>query len=404
MKILFVNERCGYFGGVEQNVADTAEGLRARGHECFLAYGEVTWRGASEYKALFDATFSCIEMASGSGNGHSHALREIAKQVEPDVIYFHKIPELAFGDLLLSEYRTVRMVHDHDLCCPRRHKYFALSGRVCQHPAGWRCWADAAFLTRDRTSRVGVGWVSIGRKVRAMQANYRIDRLLVGSRFMRDELLLNGFGERSVQVLPPVVRTVPAPPTPVPQEPRILYVGQLIRGKGVDLLLRALPHLSCEFFATIVGMGNAERKLRAVCHGLGLTPRVHFQGWVDHQELDAYYREAKVVVVPSRWPEPFGMVGLEAMHRARPVVGFGVGGIPDWLEHEVTGLLVPEQDVQGLARALERVLTDTELADTLGKNGHERVLSKYSFERYLDQLESHLQLDSRTTAAYSNAR
>ena len=393
MRVLFVNERCGFFGGVEQNVADTAEGLRARGHECFLAYGEVTWRGVNGYKALFDSTFSCREMASGSGNGHSQPMDEIVRRIRPDVIYFHKIPELAFDALLLPEYPTVRMVHDHDLCCPRRHKYFALTGRVCRHPAGWRCWADAAFLARDRTSRVGVGWVSIGQKVRAMQANCRIGRLLVGSRFMRDELLLNGFGERSVRVLPPVVRVVPAPPTSGPQEPRVLYAGQLVRGKGIDLLLRALPHVSCEFSATIVGTGNAERKLRAICHGLDLAERVHFQGWVDHQELDAYYRQAKVVVVPSRWPEPFGMVGLEAMHRARPVVAFEVGGIPDWLEHEVTGLLVPEQDVHGLARAIERVLTDTELANALGKNGLERVLSKYSFERYLDRLESHLRLD-----------
>ena len=84
------------------------------------------------------------------------------------------------------------------------------------------------------------------------------------------------------------------------------------------------------------------------------------------------------------------MIGLEAMRHGRPVVAFDVGGIPDWLGHGSTGLLVPEQDIQTFADALERVLTDTEYAATLGRNGYERVVSRYSFDDYLDQLEAHL--------------
>ena len=62
MKILFVNEKCGYFGGVEQNIADTAEGLRKRGHASYLAYGETSERDLEPYKALFKKTFLCPHM------------------------------------------------------------------------------------------------------------------------------------------------------------------------------------------------------------------------------------------------------------------------------------------------------------------------------------------------------
>ena len=84
------------------------------------------------------------------------------------------------------------------------------------------------------------------------------------------------------------------------------------------------------------------------------------------------------------------MVGLEAMHQARPVVAFSVGGIPDWLEHEKTGLLVPEQDVAGFAAALDRLLTDRDTAARLGRQGQAQAQAKFSFTRYLDGLEAHL--------------
>ncbi len=279
------------------------------------------------------------------------------------------------------------MVHDHDLCCPRRHKYYLLNGRVCHHKAGWRCYLDGAFLARTPT---GVTWVSIGRKLKDMHRHRRLDALLVGSRFMKRELVQNGFPEEKVHIVPPVVRLEHLRPSPLPDEPRLLYVGQLIRGKGVDLLLRALTHVRCPFTATIVGTGNAEPHLRALCHRLGLDERVRFQGWVDHDDLDRFYREAKVVAVPSRWPEPFGLIGLEAMHHGRPVVAFAVGGIPDWLVHDVTGLLVPEQDVVTFGKAVERLLTHTDMAASYGRAARERVQKHYSFERYLDRLEIHL--------------
>ncbi|MEA2040486.1 MAG: glycosyltransferase family 4 protein [Thermodesulfobacteriota bacterium] len=390
MKILFVNEKCGFFGGVEQNIADTVEGLRVRGHACYLAYGEISERDLEQYMALFAETFLCREMASITNDGNVQTIDDILGRVSPDVIYFHKIPELKFYMHLLERVHTVRMIHDHDLCCPRRHKYFISNGRVCHHRLDWRCWIDGAFIARSNTSRTGFAFVNIREKLKEMRRNYRIDSLLVGSRFMRDELLQNGFPKEKVHILPPVIRMENRTPSPVPTDPVILYVGQLIRGKGVDLLLHALQNLPCNFRANIVGTGNAELKLKALCTELGLNDRVHFSGWVRNEDLGQFYSEAKVLVVPSRWPEPFGMIGLEAMHHGRPVIAFGVGGIPDWLEHQKTGLIVREQDVSSLAKSLERVLTEPGLASKLGQNGLQRVRTKYSFELYIDRLILHL--------------
>jgi glycosyltransferase involved in cell wall biosynthesis len=232
--------------------------------------------------------------------------------------------------------------------------------------------------------------VSIGDKMLEMRRNQELALLLVGSAAMREELMQNGFPPERVEILPPVVRMPLRAMAPIPAENRILYVGQLIRGKGVDLLLRALAHVGGDYELTIVGAGNARARLDGLCAKLGLGGKVRFAGWVNPQDLGDYYARAKLVAVPSRWPEPFGMIGLEAMHYGRPVVAFRVGGIPDWLEHGVTGLMAPEQDVRAFAAALEQLLSDRQLCSQLGRQAQERVRTRFCFEDYLDRLEGFL--------------
>lgn len=388
MRILFVHEKCGYFGGVEQNVADSAA-LRRRGHEIHLLYGERTAREADAYAALFESAAPCRALGAAAGV----ALDEAVARLRPDVVYLHKAPRVApvLDAAAAVGARAVRMVHDHDLCCPRRHKYFFLSGRTCDRPAGWRCWLDGAFLARRADAPLGIATLPLGEHLGEMGRNHRLDGIVVASEYMRRELVQNGFPQERIRVLAPAVRPVAADAEAEPSPgPVILFVGQLIRGKGVDLLLRAAARLRGVWRLEVVGDGNARAGLESMCRRVGLSERVRFHGWIGPVAIGRRYAQARVVAVPSRWPEPFGMVGLEAMAHARPVVAFAVGGIPDWLEHETTGLLVAEQDVDGLAAALQRLLDDASLASMLGRRGRARVAEQFSFDRYLDALEAFL--------------
>jgi glycosyltransferase involved in cell wall biosynthesis len=383
VNVLFVNEYCGFVGGVEQNVLETAGGLRGRGHHCTLAHAAGRLgRDPEAYARAFDGTRACDDLGGGTGPAR---LADALQAVRPDVVFIHKVPRLP-EPAVLAGTRIVRVVHDHDLCCPRRHKYFAWNGRPCHHPVGWRCYADAAFVARAPGTLLGLKVVNISAVQDELRRVAECDALVVGSRYMREELRINRVPPERIHVLPPMVR-MDSRPSPVPREPVVLYVGQLVHGKGVDLLLGALARLNCPHRAVIVGTGNGRAVLERRARRLGLAPTVTFAGWVAHDDLHAYYRAARVVVVPSRWPEPFGMVGLEAMHHARPVVAFSSGGIPDWLDDGETGLLVPGQRPADLARAIERVLTVDALATTLGRNALERVNARFSFESYLDRLE-----------------
>lgn len=383
MNLLIVHETCGYFGGVEQNVVLTVRALRKRGVRCVLCYGR-EGRSAASYAAEFDGVRLCREMAAQPVGDGSDAFSRIAQAESPRAIYIHKTPDTSWLLPFAGKTRLVRMVHDHDLCCPRRHKYFALSGRVCSRRAGLRCWLDAAFLGKNARGRVG--YVSVPKHIKEMRRNRRMDLLLVGSRSMRDELLVNGFAESRVRVLPPVVPEPTTGMTAVPEPGRVLFVGQLIRGKGVDQLLRAVALIDASWHLDVVGEGNARPSLEDLALSLGISDRVAFHGWVDNMSVGDFYGRCAVVAVPSRWPEPFGMTGLEAMHRGRPVVAFDVGGIPDWLTDGVTGVLAPEGDVGALAKGIERLLADPGSACKMGDSGRKRAREDFDFGRFIDAL------------------
>src|SRR5260370_37803289 len=153
-----------------------------------------------------------------------------------------------------------------------------------------------AFLERVPGSRQ-LGLVSIGDKMLEMRRNRKLSLLLVASAWMREELIQNGFAAERIETLPYAVRMPLHAMAPIPEENRILYVGQLIRGKGADLLLRALPHLRCDYELTIVGAGNARGKLERLCGELGIEDRVRVQVWVNPQELGDYYASAHVLAL-----------------------------------------------------------------------------------------------------------
>ena len=129
----------------------------------------------------------------------------------------------------------------------------------------------------------------------------------------------------------------------------LLFVGQLIRGKGVQLLLAAMARMKTPRTLDIVGTGNMEPKLRALAAQLGIADRVRFNGFQSNPQ--DWMRAAKCVVVPSFWQEPYGLVAAEAVALGRPVVAFAIGGLPEACGGKAT--LVPPGDIDALAKALE---------------------------------------------------
>jgi glycosyltransferase involved in cell wall biosynthesis len=166
---------------------------------------------------------------------------------------------------------------------------------------------------------------------------------------------------------------------------RILFSGRLTPAKGVGTLLKAAAAVDARF--DICGDGWWAPTARRLARRTGVEERVTFHGWVGSEALASAYESAAVVVVPSHWPEPVGLVGLEAMAHGRPVVASATGGIPEWLADRETGLLVRPGDANALADALRRLLADPPARRRMGAAGAARVAREFSEQRYVEAIE-----------------
>ena len=164
----------------------------------------------------------------------------------------------------------------------------------------------------------------------------------------------------------------------------ILSVATWEWQKGLDVLVRAFAEVkrtNADIALVLVGRaGDAEFPLRTLAEELGVGSDVFFFEGVPHAQVGLYLQQAKAFCLASR-AEAFGIAILEAGAYSLPVVASDVGGIPEIIIDEETGLLTPPEDVSALAAALDRVLRDTELAGNLGTRLHQRVVDDFSWTR-----------------------
>lgn len=156
-------------------------------------------------------------------------------------------------------------------------------------------------------------------------------------------------------------------------KPLLLFLGRLIREKGIFDFIEALPEIARELpemRAVIVGDGQDAAAARDAVEGEGLGSKVTFAGWVSPEEARNYLAGADIFVGPSRndpsgWTEAMGLAFREAMYAGTAVVASNVGGIPETVRHEETGLLVPDKNPSEIASAVTRVWTDSDLRGSL---------------------------------------
>lgn len=169
----------------------------------------------------------------------------------------------------------------------------------------------------------------------------------------------------------------------------IFACRQLFPRKGIRFLIEAAAQLKPRFpdlKVVVAGDGFERPELVALAERLGIARDVTFLGWVANSELPPYYRAAAVSVIPSL-EEGFGIPAAEAMGCETPVVASDAGGLPEVVEHGVTGLIVPRGDSTALAEAIGSLLADPMRRIRMGRAGRERALRLFDWDRSAEQFE-----------------
>jgi glycosyltransferase involved in cell wall biosynthesis len=174
----------------------------------------------------------------------------------------------------------------------------------------------------------------------------------------------------------------------------ILFVGRLIDWKGVDVLIQAFARLDSKHRSElwIAGDGPQRAALEKLARRLGIAERVRFLGQQRYDDLPALYSSANIFVAPSRdipgaGREGQGTVILEAMASGCCVIGAAAGGIPEVIEHDRTGILVPPNDPATLAQAILMLLNDPDTRNRLVQAAHAHVLRKYDWSEIAPAFE-----------------
>jgi len=408
--ILFVLDTWGLIGGTERYAAVVVPALLERGHRVTVLCRESRASDLDEVEV--------IELPGLEGERMPRWLSaELVRRVRgatPDVIYLSALHNLDAHERLVELAPLVRYVHDHTLFCPGLNKYRE-DGENCREAMGVEClrryWTTEGCVCLKREPHASFLLTPIRalrRKWRELEIVQRSTRVLTNSHYMRSELLKVGFPPDTTSVLPLfTLSNTDAQPRgeldlatreflDASDAPLLFTPARLtLPDKGVDFLTSALAAVKSPFRAVVAGTGPAEEWLRAKAVEDGVGERMHFAGWAEPGAIETLYARAEVVVCPSVWDEPFGLVGIESMAHGKPVVAFEVGGIPDWLEDGETGLLVRRKDTEAMAAAIDRLLGDPELRTRLGERGRTRVAERFPREAHVEGLEAILRAAAR---------
>jgi glycosyltransferase involved in cell wall biosynthesis len=375
MRILISNWSCRRVGGTETYLGQIIARLAASGHEICFCF-EVDDPEGRPPIPLPPGVLS-VQLRPDV----SRALDTI-RAWRPDVLYAHGFLDPDDEGRVLEMAPGVFAAHSYYGTCisgEKTHKFPVV--RPCGRQFGPACLA--LYFPRRCGGRSPITMMTAyDRQRRRLALLHRYGWVVTVSAHMAGEFLRHGVAGGRVSMLPHYgtaeedqLDTTPAPlasGTAV----RMTFVGRMDRLKGGRVLIDALPRVRLELRRplqlTFAGEGPAreswERHAQLLT-GQGSDISIAFAGWLQKDALMTRLAATDVVVMPSLWPEPFGLVGLEANRRGVPVVAFATGGIPEWLQDGVNGCLAPGDPptAKGFADALIRCIRSLESGDELAR-------------------------------------
>ena len=369
-------------GGSAQNTLDTCLRLDRRKYAVTLIHGlsresEMTAEEQSQVGRRIERArrqgVCIIPMASLVRRIHVFKdiraflqIRRKIRQIKPDIVHTHTSKAGLLGRVA-AWLEAVPIV----VQTPHGHVFYGHFG-----PAASRFYLLLERLTAVITDRL----VALTEQERSDYVRYsvipesKLTTIHSGVDVGRFQQPIEPMADKSSQPVFPPGRTV------------IGFVGWLLPIKGVDILLQAMTTVcqsAPQAMLVLVGKGQLEARMKSEVRRLNLAENVQFLGW--REDIENILPLFDIFVLPSL-NEGMGRVLVEAMAAARPIVASNTGGIPDLIQHQMNGLLVPPGDPRALARALLQLIRQPDAARRMGQAGH-RLAGRFSVEEMVDRIE-----------------
>jgi glycosyltransferase involved in cell wall biosynthesis len=312
-------------------------------------------------------------------------IRRMLKDDRPDVVHVHSVYPMFSPSILIAcrhaGVPVVMTVHTHNLTCPTW--YHLYKGRICEECIGGH---EHRCITKNCRNNIfeSVGYAfrsSVARVFRLFHDNVTV--MIALTPFGKTRLLQAGYSDNQVAVVPnPTAVSEEEVPKSQSSGEYVAFSGRVSPEKGVDILIAAAAQMPDIRFK-VAGDGPALLDLKSKAPG-----NVEFLGRLGFDELLAFYRKARILVAPSLWYEPFGMVVVDSMASGIPVIASRIGGLPFLVEDGVTGTLFEPGNPDELVHQIRRLWENTALSSAMGQAGRQRVRQQYSQNAYYQNLIS----------------
>jgi len=394
VKILFMNTFSTVHGGAERLLFDTSTELIARGHDVSMIIARDDRRSRNpefwpsrinryyipELVLPFTDRYNYTQMRRTEQYlDAKRYLQDILSIEAPDMIHVHNFPCIeVLGEIEVGA-PIVRTIHSYENQCENHLKRLP-DGSVCTHPLGDACRNLCGYEKSFKAVRV---------RAENSFMKKRCSRLIAISSYVQEVLITNGFPKGKISILPNFTRLNYKPPDVV-EENIVLYVGRLTPEKGLLELIDSLKLAKTRAKLLIVGkdgaLGQSDFQEKVIRRAANAGIDIEVEGWLVGDKLRQAYARARVVAFSSMWPEPFGLVGIEAMAQGKPVVAFDCGGVRQWLDHEHTGYAVPHGNTAEYARRIDQLMGDDTLRAEMGARARTAARDRFSPEAYIQSL------------------
>jgi glycosyltransferase involved in cell wall biosynthesis len=377
MKVIQVHNRYRYFGGEDAAANALVSLLTRRGIDVRVVDRSSSDIGADLAKRI----------ATGAGSIYSpRERRQMSRLLEnerPDIVHAHNLYPLLTPSILLAcrdaSVPVVMTLHNFRLTCPIGVHF--VKGEICERCVGGREYACVQQNCRGDLAESSLYALRsyVARKL-GLFRKY-VSCFIAPSEFIKCRLVDAGFDEQRFVVLPNFV-SVPEEPVRPSAGKYVGFVGRFSAEKGVTHLLSAAREI-----ATIpVALAGDYSSLHGVRDELSANTTL--LGELQRQQISAFYRNARFLVVPSTCYEVCPMVVLEAMSHGLPVIASRLGGIPELIKDGETGILFESQNTADLADKIRTLWSQPELCDRMGATARETVRQRYSEDVCYEKLHS----------------
>lgn len=303
-----------------------------------------------------------------------------------DLLHFQEPDFLSSFDYSIP---ALVSLHNHDAYCASGTKFFRADGIECSRKLSV-LGCTFGHLVNHCGSRRPWKFVSSLRMAfsNRNELSTKPVTILANSNFVRNQMIDNGVpAEKIHTLLCGILVDEDVFANAKVRTDRLAFAGRIVATKGLDVLLYALQRTRKSVCLDVIGEGWDLQRCQLLSEKLGIADRITWHGLLRHDAIHQIMNRSRAVIFPSRWPEPAGLITLEAYRAHTCVIASNLGGIPEYVVHGQTGILFDPNKIDELVRAINQISESPALADEMGKKGNELLRRKFRLETHLAALQ-----------------